>query len=52
MVYSGVGHEHRAAQLEQHGRLDHLHMTPEVSDARAAVAEPPSARPRLQDHLQ
>lgn len=27
-------------------------MTPEVPDAGAAIAEPPSARPRLQYHLQ
>jgi len=36
MVHSRLGHEHRTAQLKQHRRLDHLHMTPEVPNAGAA----------------
>ena len=28
VVHCGVGHEHGAAQFEQHGRLDDLHVSP------------------------
>src|SRR5947207_14808955 len=39
MVQRRVRHEQRAAQLQQHGRLDHLHVSPQVADAVAAIAE-------------
>src|SRR6266851_1175960 len=51
MIQSRVRHEHRTAQLQQNGRLDHLHMAPEVPDAIATIAEPSSAWPLLQNHL-
>ena len=51
MVQRRVRHEHGAAQFQQHRRLDHLHVSPQVADAVAAIAEPPAARPLLQRHL-
>src|SRR5690242_5266561 len=51
MIQSRVRHEHRTAELQQNWRLDHLHMTPEMADAIAAIAEPSSTWPLLQDHL-
>ncbi len=51
VVQRRVGHEHGAAQFQQHRRLDHLHVSPQVADAVAAIAEPPAARPLLQRHL-
>ena len=51
MVQRRVGHEHGAAQFQQHRRLDHLHVSPQVADAVAAIAEPAAARPLLQRHL-
>src|SRR5258708_31210194 len=52
MIQSRIGHEHRTTELQQNRRLDHLHMAPEVPGAIATIAEPSSAWPRLQDHLQ
>src|SRR5690242_371756 len=40
MVHRRVRHEHRTAQFQQHGRLDHLHMSPQMADAIAAITEP------------
>src|SRR5260370_6307271 len=51
MIQSWVRHEHSTAELQQNRRLDHLHMAPEMADAIAAIAEPSSTWPLLQDHL-
>ena len=50
VVHPRVRHEHRPAELNQHRRLDHLHMPPEVPRVPPQVAEPPPPRPRLQHH--
>src|SRR5205823_14874259 len=52
MVQRRVRHEQRAAQFQQHGRLDHLDVSPKVADAIASIAEPPAARPWLHRHFQ
>ena len=51
VVQRRVRHEHRTAQLQQHRRLDHLHVSPQMADPVAAVAEPSPARPLLHHHL-
>lgn len=38
-------------QFQQHGRLDHLQVSPQVANAVAAIAEPTAARPLLERHL-
>jgi hypothetical protein len=40
MVQRRVGHEQRAAQFKEHGRLDNLHVAPKMADTVAAIAEP------------
>src|SRR5207245_2736686 len=52
MVHRRIRHKHRTAQLQENRRLDYLQVSPEVADAVPAVAEPTSARPLLQNHLQ
>jgi hypothetical protein len=51
VVQRRVGHEHGAAQFQQRRGLDHLHVSPQVADAVAAIAKPPAARPLLERHL-
>lgn len=51
VVQRRIGHEQGPAQFQQQRRLDHLHVSPEMADAVAAVAEPATARPLLQCHL-
>ena len=43
MMVGRIGHEHRAAQFQQRGRLDHLHVAPQVADSRLGPGT--SARP-------
>ena len=51
VVQRRIRHEQRAAQFQQHGRLDHLHVPPKVADAIASITEPPAAWPLLHCHL-
>src|SRR5206468_875256 len=51
VIQSRIGHEHRAAQLQQHGRFYDLYVSPKMPNTVAAIAKPASARPLLQHHL-
>src|SRR5690242_15493116 len=51
MVECGIRHEHGTAQFQQYGRLDDLHVAPEMADAVAPVTKPAAARPLLQNHV-
>src|SRR6185437_7330643 len=52
VVGHGIRHEQRSAELQQRGLVDGLHRGPEVAVAVTKVAEPATARPRLQLHGQ
>jgi hypothetical protein len=52
MIYCGVRHEHRPADLEQNARLNGLHMSPKVLDTFTPIAKPTSTCPWLDLQLQ